>query len=284
MKRTFPPIPRRQDAFTIVELIVAMAIISILTLILVPALNTRSKEAKISAAEADLQALTDAEERAAIQTNYMFRVYALNDTRGGDGTTPAALVNDNNGTIRDEIDGIRDNSITGNNMYQNPMWLFINPSTQDFAPDQTTIFDRLTAGTNVDKAGGEGEKLFNWNGPYVNWKRDNNRNDWPDDPWGNDYLLFTRRGVIYPPNRVYQNGSWNVDTDISYEFQMTGPQVTVATTGGGTTTKSFPAQGIFDRPTFLSLGPNGLPGNGTDDADDGYGRGDDLIRSFGGGQ
>ncbi len=66
-----------------------------------------------------------------------------------------------------------------------------------------------------------------------------------------------------------------------WQFQTKGPLVQAHDTSGAVVSFSYNASYIFDRPTLLSLGPNGLPGAGTTDASDGYGKGDDIIYSFG---
>lgn len=66
----------------------------------------------------------------------------------------------------------------------------------------------------------------------------------PDDPWGNDYVLFTRRGLVLEPTGQI------VDTNV-------GVQVSGGFLQGG----SYPTQ-VFDRACIMSLGPNGLPGAG----------------------
>lgn len=262
---------RAARGFTIVEIVMAFIIIGILVTVLVPILTSRSAEAKLSAAQQDLQSLADAMDRASIDSGYFYRIYALNDVRGGDGI-PNALSLTAPTNTRDHVQGILDNQITGNNLYTAPSVIFILSTTQDFAPNQATIFARLQAN----------ETSFGWNGPYLTWFHDANHNDWPDDPWGNDYLFFTTRGMIYPPDPNAADPILRV-TDHSYTFQPTGPTVTVnSTTGGPTVQKAFPAVGIFDRPTFLSLGPNGLPGDGTDAVTNAYGQGDDVVRPFGG--
>ena len=126
--------------------------------------------------------------------------------------------------------------------------IFISPETEDFATGFATLFQRFIA----DETG------FGWNGPYVNWKRDVNRNDWPDDPWGNDYILITRLGALFPPNPLDNSSSVNDD-----QFEDQGPDN---------------GEVLFDRPTILSLGPNGLAGDGATGAR--YGTGDDIFRSF----
>ncbi|MCE5229132.1 prepilin-type N-terminal cleavage/methylation domain-containing protein [bacterium] len=246
--------------FTIVELIVVVLIIGVLVTIMVPVLSNRSAEARVTATKQELQHLGDAMERAHIQTNYMYRLDVLNDAIKFDNianTDPANVQS-----------GIRDSGITTNNLYgtQFPYTIFISLETQSFPPNQLELYQRLS----------RSETAFGWQGPYVNWHRDVNKNDWPDDPWGNDYLFFTINGMIYPP----------VDTPLTdqalgWQFRPTGPSVQVRDTNGNVTTRQFPAAYIFDRPTLLSLGPNGLPGNGTTATDDRYGKGDDLIYQFG---
>jgi general secretion pathway protein G len=57
---------RKTSGFTIVEIAIAVIIIGILAAILIPVLATRAEEAKIGAARRDLEELTNAEERVAL--------------------------------------------------------------------------------------------------------------------------------------------------------------------------------------------------------------------------
>lgn len=263
---------KRQGAFTLVELIVAFLIIGILVSILTPVMSKRAEEARVHAAGQDVLMLADAQQRAAIDTSYFYRVNVLNDVSYGDGVANA-LENPASGD-ENRIDGIRDNEITSNNMYESPDVIFILPKTGLYASQtmQDRNFERITANLR-------GETDFGWSGPYINWHRDKNANDWPDDPWGNDYYFFTQAGVIYPPDPFSADSTRQEDT--SFFPETIGPDAEVTSTSGGATTKRFDAT-VFDRPTFLSLGPNGLPGDGTDDTDNQYGEGDDVIYQFGG--
>lgn len=238
----------RREGFSIVEVIVVMAIIGVLTLILVPVVSNRVREARIKAAETDIEHIAAAMERVAVDTNYMFRFYVLDDVIGGDAT-------DNETPSLDIVDGTYDEALNSNNGKN----IFIRTDTFIFDLNFATIFDDQFA-SNISG----NETKFGWNGPYINWQRDVNDNDWPDDPWGHDYLLFGPAGGLGP-----------YDAD----FQLSGVQYGAGTTASG----SWSAfANIFDRGVILSVGPDGMPGNGAAfPAGDGeYGTGDDLMRKF----
>jgi prepilin-type N-terminal cleavage/methylation domain-containing protein len=257
MKQTFKYSQARRG-FTIVELVVAFIIIAILAGILVPSLLNRAEQARIAAAQADLVHLGDAQERVGIDTGFMLRVYALDDI-GGPGDNVAAT------DIGDVLESILDNRVTANNLYTDPINIFINLATENYSTQNDQRFLKLVS-----------ESGYNWKGPYLQWPRDINQNDWPDDPWGNDYLFFTRAGVIFPPQSGIVGGSNGQNQDGSATFNTT--YVVIGPDG----TTSYPAL-VFDRPTFLSLGPNGLPGDGsgTSPGSGDFGFGDDLIHQIG---
>lgn len=234
--------------FSAVELLIAVIIIGILAVIIVPRWAQRTEMARQKAALADLENLQAAMEAAAIDTGYAYRLYVLDDTRGGDGI--------GFGNPNDKIDGINDEQY--NLVQQNPdgRQIFIDLQYGYFRPNYVEIYDLMV----------KSETAFNWNGPYINWNRDrvdsngnaaplyrpNNADDIPDDPWGNNYLLFTREGLVKEPEGI----------------------IVKSVTFGGI---SYDCD-IFDRLTLLSLGPNGLPGDGTPGAR--FGTGDDLMRQF----
>lgn len=282
--------PGRQRGFTIVELVIAFIIIGILTLSLTPVLTKQANTARLNVAQSDVENLANAEERAAVDTGYLVRPYILNDVRGGDGIVNAA---DLVGTSIDRIQGLQDNALVTDstgavNLYKNPTYVFISPQTQDFLDPsvEQMLWDKnmITNETN-----------FNWNGPYVNWRRDSSLKDWPEDPWGNYYMFFTSKGVIYPSLRstddpmtaVISGGTSNTDTSYPFQTQLTvniaGTQVICPAVASGAGSQ-YPGWG-FDRPTWVSLGPNGLPGDGSGNLTDpnfAFGKGDDISYSFGG--
>lgn len=232
--------------FSIMEIVVAMIIISILVLILTPILSSRAAQARLRSAEQEMEHLANAFERAAIDTNYLFRMDVLNDSIGGDSVA-------NETQLTRGINGTRDIALS--TLYSQPKKIFISLETLDFVSNFAFIYDEQFT---------RNETAFGWNGPYLNWKRDANLNDWPDDPWGHDYLFFTPAGILVPPDPNNPSASTRDD-----QFSTTGQN-------------GQPTDLIFDRPTILSVGPDGLPGDGianpTGDGD--YGTGDDLVRKF----
>ena len=250
---------RATAGFTILEVMMAVIIISILTLILTPTLSNRAHEARLAACAQDMQNLADAQERAGIDMGYFLRIYALDDVSGGDDVS-------NNDYANNRVDGMADNAVTTDNIYETPTKIFITPSTQDYNTNYTALFARILSN----------ETGFGFNGPYITWRRDENKNDWPEDPWGNDYLFFTRAGVIIPPNAFNLASQVPSGADPS-EFFVTGLD------WDGQTYDDIDT--YFDRPTFLSLGPDGTPGlaGATSPAPETlFGAGDDLYYQFGG--
>lgn len=247
---------RNNSAFTIVEIVVGVIIIGILASILIPVLISQSDKAKIASAKRDLQEIANAQERAALDLGYYLRLYALDDVEGGDGIGL--------GGANDIVDGIADEQY--NQIFANPTRMFLRtaPADQGFlnAAVADDFYRQIAFVTTPESA-------FRWAGPYYNIHNDEtpeesdgtslirHLHDIPNDPWGNDYLLFTRRGVVREPEGVILDNG-------------------LASTAG------YPETQVFDRPTVLSLGPNGLPGDGLPgSANYRFGKGDDLFRTFG---
>ncbi len=235
---------QRADGFTIIELLISVIIIGILVAVIIPVYITRADEARLSACQQDLDALQTAQQHAAIDTGYFYRLYVLDDVRGGDGVPASNLT-------ADRIDGIADEQLRTDVL--NPKLLFIDTQSGLVLAAGSAIFDRMAAN----------ETAFNWNGPYINVPRKVGLKNpvagvpagIPLDPWGNPYLFFTKEGLVR-----------DREGDIS-------------TTYIGLDGNSY-ATTRFDRPTILSLGPNGLPGNGAGSTEPHFGQGDDLYRQF----
>ncbi len=225
---------QRSSGFSIIELLVALIIIGLLIAVIVPILSMRTKEAQHRAAMSDMQHIQDAQERAGIDTGFFYRLYVLDDNWAGDGYGL--------GDSADVLDGLLDES--SNQIYQNPKRIFIDVKTGEFFSNADIFYDN-----NIRLAN---ETAFNWHGRYITWQRDLNGNDIGDDPWGNDYMFFTKAGVVLEPDGDIRNVYIGND-GLSYDAK------------------------VFDRPTILSLGPNGLPGSG---AGTDFGDSDDLKRQF----
>lgn len=262
---------RRRAGVTMTELLVVVTIVTLLATIAVPVYTSQAAKARLSTTQLEEKEIAEALERTAMDVGYYVRLYALNDGYSGD-RVPNCDVEDN------RLGGVSDNGVLyaddPDQIYHRANEIFLT-TDQGLPPSNgIALFTQMI----------KNETAFGWDGPYLNWHRDVNLNDWPDDPWGNDYMFFSYWGAIYPPP--------DKDDPFHYFIENTGPimvtegpeyQVSQAGQVGGTTiTKQFYTTRIFDRPTILSLGPNGLPGDGTDDTDDGYGKGDDIIYQFSG--
>jgi len=231
--------------FSIIELLIAIIIIGILVAVIIPVLMNRAEEARVAAAESDLEHIQGAEERASIDTGYAYRFFVLDDVVGGDGRgiqDPA-----------DSIDGVRDeplNDVIYGGPFVEPRRMFIDTRTGRFLIDYVSLFTRLR----------RNETAFGWNGAYINFHRlrDADHNDIPEDPWGEEYLLFTPAGVVDQINGTIETVFYYFAVDAGTTVPLFGP--------------------FFDRFTVLSMGPNNAPGDGTLNAR--FGTDDDLMRQF----
>ncbi|MDX2176036.1 MAG: prepilin-type N-terminal cleavage/methylation domain-containing protein [Candidatus Sumerlaeia bacterium] len=252
---------RAHSGFSIVELLIAIIIITILATILIPLIAKRTEDARNARALNDLENIVEAQQRASVDTGYYVRLFALNDTYGG--TLPFTRPNPPNGYI----DGLGQYDAAGG-YYQNIDNFFIDPQSNTFlTPPSRNTTIRLRINNNETNYGPS--ELYRWGGPYLSFTRDNNlasgvvaADGIPDDPWGNNYLFFTRLGLILEPQGSLETNSVALSSNGNY-------------TSGG----PYDVTG-FDRPTIASTGPDGTPGDATSGATT-FGDGDDLFRSFG---
>jgi prepilin-type N-terminal cleavage/methylation domain-containing protein len=263
----------RRAGFNLVELLIALIIISVLTVMLVPSVGRRAEQARITACQDELRRLADAEERAATDLNYYLRLFALDDSSVGDGIPPSA---------NDVQDGIGDELVGGNIFTVNSaISLFIGLKHQEIVNlgSQANATYRRLFGLDTTAAAGE-TRAEKWLGPYITVTNDEKGASAyagldinaqpghlpgiPNDPWGNDYLLFVRGDI----NSTSVNNA--------------NPGVVIEPAGRIDATYMGKDAMRFSRPTVLSLGPNGVPGDGTTGTEGELGKGDDLFVQFGG--
>ncbi|MGF1573967.1 MAG: prepilin-type N-terminal cleavage/methylation domain-containing protein [Sumerlaeia bacterium] len=246
----------RKRGFSILELLIAVIIIGILAAILIPLIASRTQAARIASAESDLDRIGSALDQFAIDTGYYPRLFLLNDVPG-----PARGVIKSNpdGQIYDSTQSLLTAGYYFENIDNNLFISTTGDTSGEFVgnPTNSILIDRLILN----------ETEFNYNGPYINWQKDFNAypawgtaapDGLPDDPWGNNYLLFTREGLVLEPEGIIV-GSAN--------FPLSNNNST-----GGTNCL------VFDRTTILSLGPDGSPGSGGTTP---LGTGDDIFRQYG---
>ena len=270
------PLKRRRStvrrAFSIIELLVAIIIIGVLVAILIPVVSNRSEQARIARANSDLEGLSASMERVAVDTGYYVRLFAMNDTLQGDAVgfspgRPGDPQNDYRDAIQDYRSGVSQPYIQFPGATNG---VFINPATGDYVTGGVLFRDNFINSLVAAETAYDGSLA--WNGPYINWQKDSNlvdvgvnyKDGIPDDPWGNNYLFFTKAGLILEPTGFIVNTSVSVST--VGDYSIGGPYET----------------NVFDRPTMISTGPNGLPGDGSGGIGEGdFGRADDLKRQFG---
>jgi prepilin-type N-terminal cleavage/methylation domain-containing protein len=260
---------RRRAGFNLVELLIALIIVSVLTVMLVPTVGRRAEQARITACQDELRRLADAEERAATDLNYYLRLFALDDTAIGDGIGFGP---------NDTRDGIGDETLNSVFTVTPAISLFISLKNQEIVNfGSQALADaayRVLFGIeNLGAAGGATAEK--WFGPYITITNDEKGTNAftnlqqghypgiPNDPWGYDYILFLRGDVNNVSNSVPAGAVVEPDGVVR-----------------GTYLSKDATR--FDRPTILSLGPNGQPGDGTGTTEGEFGKGDDLFVQFGG--
>lgn len=247
---------KRQRGFSIIELLIALIIIGILAAILIPLIANRTEKARIAAAESDLERMALGMDSIAIDVGYYPRLFLLNDSSGADrdGMLQTTGAGGGDDTVRQYVNA------GASPVTQNLDQLFMYVAY----PRVGSLVD-AGIGSDLRQRMATNETDFNWNGSYVNWRLDSNLagdlpDGIPDDPWGNNYLLFVgpgvdasgtsrQGGVLLEPDGIIESSSY----------------------------LNSPTQ-VFDRPTLLSMGPDGVPGSGVGGQ---FGQGDDIVRQFG---
>lgn len=220
MKKAYSP--RHKRAVTLVELLVVLAILSLLATLAVPVYVNKSEQARRTTARFEVREIATAQEQVALTHGYYVPIHVLDNVAGTVSTTQD----------RDDFG----NDIQASNKY------FIDPfidlETQD--ADQTSMQDALNGSPAKAVA-----MVDNWAGPFLNPVRvatDGTRDqadmtsDIVLDPWGRPYLFYSPVGILSnfssiddfgvnafdstnPSARIdYDNGRIQVDAEGSREF------------------------------------------------------------------
>jgi len=254
-----------RGGFTAIEIAMVAAVIAILSLIVLPIFRNRVEDAKIAAAQADLNALMKAEQVVKADIDAYARLEDLDNVElNGYTASPAAGV---------------DKEV--------PFFKYLKPG-DTVSPDPTSRHVMITQAERTQLAGTPENPR--WRGPYIAFQNhvtyrdlkapastinqnilfsvsgdpyaaiqdrtgiavDSPENRIPVDPWGNPYLFFPPNGNASDPNNT---------------------------------------NGAYSSCVIYSMGPDGLPGDGGSNytrayavqnptATDRLGAGDDLMVEF----
>lgn len=218
----------KRIGFTLPELLVVVAIISILSAILVPTIAGKVELARVAAAKRDISLMIQAEESCLIDNGFYIALRVLDD-------------------VPDSRSGNRsDDRINNGDEYTYVIDPFIALDRQISTQGQIL--------THAARSGESMEYYYTWGGPYLNFQRayqpDSSINDYRDmplDPWGIPYKLYTAEG--------YTGG--DPDSRSGGGFLYSDYDGRIGTSGDK-----------YDRYTIVSSGKNRLFGTSLDDDDD----------------
>ncbi|MBI1784077.1 prepilin-type N-terminal cleavage/methylation domain-containing protein [Candidatus Sumerlaeota bacterium] len=213
---------------TLTELIVVLAIVSLLATLAVPVVITRQREAKYAIARSECETLAKGEELCGLSHGYYVPLQVLDDNPKVAGSTP---------TITDSIDG----ELTTIQLID----VNVNPTQQLGAQD--TLASTKLAVLRLES---------DWGGPFVQPQRvfvDPNipppsqtlqRTDYPLDPWLFPYRLYSPLGVV---------GSSAGTNPLGSPITVSDMQAAGFSNGNLTNLDRR-----FDRYAVVSYGPNGV--------------------------
>jgi prepilin-type N-terminal cleavage/methylation domain-containing protein len=250
---------RRQRAVTLTELLVVLAIISLLATLAVPVYVSQINRARVATAQAEVRSIAEAQQAVAVTHGYFVPIHILNNVPNA--PTGASSTGD-----RDDFVRVSSNTV--------------------FAIDATISPDRYRNGDVSDanynpriQTSGSNSRITRmvetWQGPFLNPKRirydgasagvqgsgDYSR-DLVVDPWGNPYRFYFTGGLI---------GDGSLPTG-----PLTDSQVNLAVDNGNVT-PSGAEQGRFDRFAILSYGPDSVSGYASNNS---LISGDDVFYTF----
>lgn len=228
---------------TLTELIVVLAIVSLLATLAVPVVINRAREARIAVARSEVQSLAQGEEICGIEHGFYVPLQMLDNIpyvqTGRDGSRTDDIVNDINGNYVELIS------------------VDIN-SAQQIANGQPQLDTGQAVSDTLET---------DWKGPFTQPQRvfkfpgaapspQVERFDHPLDPWGNAYRLYSPEGIVGSSVGTNPSGAPATNGDMNIPSFSNGNLSNV--------------DDRFDRYAVVSFGPNGVsdginPGTDADD-------------------
>ncbi len=228
---------KRRRALTLVELLVVLAILSLLATLAVPVYVNKTEQARRTTARFEVRSIAEAEEQVVLTHGFYVPIHLLDNVAGIVATSQ----------IRDDF---------GNDVQQASKFV-INPfaNLDDQVGNQSSIQDGLDSNDTQVR-----NMLLNWAGPFLNPARvaiDPDQglgdqlevsNDIVLDPWGQPYLLYSPIGIVSNFNGLddFQGNSFDAaDTSGRTDFD------------NGELQDEPDASRPFDRFAIISYGPDG---------------------------
>ncbi len=236
---------------TLTELLVVLAIISLLATIAVPVYLSQIARAKVSTAQAEVKAIADAEQQVATLHGFFVPIHILDNIPNREDNVGGSI------NTRDDFD----------NLSSQTRYLIRTdiPLVDQDGANQLTLG---TADIRVENL------IETWQGPFLNPQRvyyigqdvgsgatGDLTEDLPIDPWGNPYRVYTDFGLAGTaglPNNTINNITIGFDN-----LRLTSGAV---------------EQDRFDRFAIVSYGPDGVTGFTGDPLE----QGDDIYYTFAG--
>ncbi len=189
MKNNYPLSKRTSRGVTLTELVVVIAIVSLLATILLPVAFNRMEQARIVVAKEEVRNIAEAMQQCAAIHGYYVPIRVLDNLHGNIDPTTTDDIENEIGAVTYLIHATRNVNL-------------------QIADGQLEIGESGT------------ERFINeWNGPFLNPQRvyvdegaavgseDWWREDMPLDPWGNPYRFYSRLGYIGESRVRSQNPS-----------------------------------------------------------------------------
>lgn len=256
-----------RGGFTAIEIAMVAAVIAILSLIALPIFRNRVEDAKIAAAQADLNALMKAEQVVKADTDAYARLEDLDNV---------AL----NGYLAAPALGV-DKEV--------PFFRYVNPSPA-ISPDPDSR-DLMTQLERQQFAGTENNPK--WRGPYIAFQRSILYEDLKNGGVVNNQMMFSESADEYAAIQD-RSGDGLFDSDQSRIPVDPWGNPYLFFPPNGNSADPTATNGAYSSAVIYSMGPDGMPGDGgvgaaqytrgytitNPTATDRLGAGDDLMVEF----